>query len=49
MQRNISGEEWKTLRALAADKTIVVKTANKGPSIVVWDRSDYLQEILIFA
>ena len=48
MQRNIPGKEWKALRALAADKTIVVKTANKGSSIVVWDRSDYLQEILIF-
>ena len=43
-QSNLSGEEWKALRALAADKTIVIKAADKVSSVVVWDRSDYLQE-----
>ena len=43
-QRNLSGEEWKALRALAADKTIVIKAADKGSSVVVWDRSDYFLE-----
>ena len=44
MQSNLSGEDWKALRALAADKTIVIKGADKGSSMVKWDRSDYLQE-----
>ena len=41
---NLSAEEWKTLRSLAADKTIVIKGAYKGSPEVVWDRSDYLHE-----
>ena len=44
MQSNLSGEEWKGLRALAAYKTIIIKAADKGSSAVVSDRSDYLQE-----
>ena len=43
-QSNLSAEEWKVLRGLAADKTIVMKGANKGSSVVVWDISDYLNE-----
>ena len=37
-------EKWKVLRRLAADKTIVIKWADKGSSVVVWDRPDYLHE-----
>ena len=44
-QSNLSAEEWKTLRGLAADKTIVIKGADNGSSVVVWDRSDYLHEV----
>ena len=29
---------------LANDKTIVIKEVDKGSSVVVWDRSDYLHE-----
>ena len=43
-QSNLSAEEWKVLRGLAADKTIVMKGANKGSSVAVWDISDYLNE-----
>ena len=43
-QSNLSDEEWKALRGLAADKTIVIKGADKGSLVVVWDRSDYLHE-----
>ena len=43
-QTNFSAEEWKALRGLAADKTVVIKEADKGFSMVVWDRSDYLHE-----
>ena len=45
IQSNISAEEWKALRGLAADKTIVIKGADKGSPVVVWDRSDYLQGV----
>ena len=44
IQSNLSAEEWKALRGLAADKTIVIKGAVKGSLVVVWDRSDYLHE-----
>ena len=43
-QSNLSAEEWKALRGLAAHKTIVIKVADKGSPVVVWDRSDYLHE-----
>ena len=43
-QSNLSGEEWKALRNLADDRSIVIKGADKGSSVVVWDRDDYLQE-----
>ena len=43
-QNNLSAEEWKTLRGLAADKTIFIKEAHKGSSVVFWNRSDYLHE-----
>ena len=36
MQSSMSGEEWKVLRDLAADKTIVMKTADKRSSVVVY-------------
>ena len=31
------------MESLAGDKTIIIKPADKGSSVVVWDRSDYLQ------
>ena len=43
-QSNLSGKEWKALRALGADKTIVIKAADKGSSVVICDRSNYLQD-----
>ena len=42
-QSNLSAEEWKALRGLAANKT-VIKVADKGSSVVVWNRSDYIHE-----
>ena len=42
MQSNLSGEEWLELRALAADKTIVIKATGKGSSVIVLDRSGRL-------
>ena len=43
-QNNLSAEEWKALRGLAADETIVIKGDDKGSSVLVWDRSDYLHK-----
>ena len=36
--------EWEAIRSLAGDKSIVIKKANKGSCVVVWDRLDYLME-----
>ena len=50
-QSTLSAEEWKALRdrtivkTIAADKTIVIKGADKGSSFAIWDRSDYLYEV----
>ena len=35
----MSREEWQ-----ANDRSIVIKRADKGPCVVVWDRKDYLLE-----
>ena len=43
-QSNLSGEEWKALRNLAGDRSIAIKGADKGSSVVAWDKDDYLQE-----
>ena len=32
------------MRSLADDRSIVIKKADKGSCIVVWDRNDYLRE-----
>ena len=41
-QSNLSGDGWEALRNLADDKSIVIKGADKGSSVVIWDREDYL-------
>ena len=40
----LSKEEWKAVRSLANDRNIVIKKANKGSCVVIWDRSDYIME-----
>ena len=46
-QNKLSAEEWKALRNLASDHSIVIKGVDKGSSVVVWDRTDYkLKNIL---
>ena len=42
-QYNLSKEEWLAMRGLA-DRSIVIKPADKGSCVVVWDRTDYLLE-----
>ena len=41
---SFTSEEWKALRSLADDKQIVIKKADKGFCVVIWDRDDYLPE-----
>ena len=42
IQSNLSGEERKALWNLADGRSTVIKLADKGSSVVVWDRYDYL-------
>ena len=42
IQSNLSGEEWKALWNLADGRSTVIKLADKGSSVVVWDIYDYL-------
>ena len=41
---NLSSDEWKAIRSLADDRSIVIKKADKGSAAVVWDRVDYIKE-----
>ena len=41
---NFTKEEWQAIRSLADDKNIVIKKADKGSSVVVWDRINYMKE-----
>ena len=43
-QYNLSKEEWLAMRELAEDRSIVMKPADKGSCVVVWDKADYLLE-----
>ena len=41
---NLSKLEWEAIRSLAGDRSIVIKKADKGSCVVVWDILDYLTE-----
>ena len=41
---NITKEEREALKSLQKDTSIIIKEADKGSGIVVWDRDDYLKE-----
>ena len=41
---NLSFEEPEALKELKSDRSIVIKEADKGSAIVVWDREDYVTE-----
>ena len=40
---NLSQGEWRAVRSLADDRSIVIKKADKGSCVVVWDRWDYVK------
>ena len=41
---NLSKEEWDAIRSLAYDRNMVIKRADKGSCVVIWDRNDYVRE-----
>ena len=41
---NITKEERRAIDSLRNDPTIIIKEADKGSCVVVWDREDYLKE-----
>ena len=43
-KRNLTKGEWLAMRSLADDRSIIIKQADKGSCVVVWDGNDYLVE-----
>ena len=41
---NLTVDEQEALRDLSRDRTVIIKGADKGSAVVVWDRDDYLKE-----
>ena len=41
---NLSKEDWKAMRTLADDRTIVIRKTDKESCVVVQDRNDYIKE-----
>ena len=41
---NLYKEERSALQDLMKDKNIIIKPADKGSAIVIWDREDYLNK-----
>ena len=41
---NLTKEEREALYSLKDDRSIIIKGADKGSAVVVWDREDYLKE-----
>ena len=41
---NLTKKERNALYSLRDDPTIIIKGADKGSAVVVWDREDYLKE-----
>ena len=41
---NLTKEEWKAMRNLPEDRSIIIKPADKGSCVAIWGREDYLAE-----
>ena len=41
---NLTKEEWKAMHNVAKDRSIIIKPADKGLCVVIWDQEDYLAE-----
>ena len=44
---NMTKEKWDALMGLADNSSIVIKKADKGSSVVVWCRDNYIKEVEI--
>ena len=45
-RQNFSRKEWKALWDLAEDRNIVIKSADKGSCVVIWDRAAMLRKLI---
>ena len=43
---NLSSDEWKAIRSLARNRSILIKETDKSSAAVVWDGVDYIKEAL---
>ena len=41
---NLSSEEWGAIKSIVDDRSIVIKKADKGSAVVVWDRDYYVKK-----
>ena len=41
---NLSKKDYLTMRSLQNDRSVIIKPADKGSAVVVWDRQDYLKD-----
>ena len=41
---DLTKEEWKAMRNLAEDRSVIIRPADKGLCIIIWDQEDYLAE-----
>ena len=41
---NFNSEEWKAMRSSTDNRNPVIKKAEKGSCVVVWDQNNYLME-----
>ena len=41
---NLTREEYLTKRNLQSDRNVIIKPADKGSAVVIWDQSNYLEE-----
>ena len=41
---NLSKEKWLAMTGLAEDPHVIIKPADKGSCVVLWDHEDYLAE-----
>ena len=44
LKSNLSSEEMKTLDELNSNTDIIIKPADKGGKIVIWDQNDYIKK-----
>ena len=43
-QFNLTREEYLTTGNLQRDRNVIIKSADKGSAVLIWDRNDHLKE-----